>query len=132
MTFQCSKCGICCSNLDRGFVVIALKEDRESIAHNLNRPLSQIENDFFEINHEFSEISGSRVYQTRSTEGRCVFLSSDLSCSIHAYKPFQCRHGPERLFTATMAESYECMIGFENQTDHDIEREFFEKLFSGG
>ncbi len=131
MKFECTQCGLCCTNLGRRDIVIALKADRQRIADRQDRDLAWIEQAYFERNAELSDIAGQDVYHIKDNDGRCVFLDDAGLCSIRKYKPYQCKHGPDRFFPSTMAKSYECMKGFENAPESDIEREFFDQLFSG-
>src|SRR2546423_14327117 len=95
--FECNMCGACCSNLGNDQVVLLLHDDIAAMARSLEISEGDVMSRYCEVNEELSERASRRILQLTSIGGRCVFLRPDNKCGIHAFKPFQCQHGPDRL-----------------------------------
>lgn len=131
-TFACTFCGKCCSNLGPDRMILLRNADIQEVALGLDLSVEEVEREYCEINDAVSAIAGLDVRQLKSVEGNCVFLASDNKCSVHAFKPFQCRHGPENFLRRAMIEDYECMRGIDVEDTADQSEIFFRDLLSGG
>ncbi len=121
-------CGACCTNLGPDQSVLLQKEDIEAIARVEKSTFEHTVAQYCEINHNLSTRAGTIILQLKNFDGRCVFLGNNNKCSIHNYKPTQCRIGPERFLPGAMSKDYECMVGVEILENDDQTEQFFSKL----
>jgi len=126
--FECNMCGACCSNLGRDQVVLLLGTDIAAMGRGLNLTATKVLAGYCEVNHELSGRAGRAIVQLKSNQGRCVFLDAANRCAIHAFKPFQCRYGPDRFLPKAMGTDYECMKDVELPADQDVTESFFNAL----
>ncbi len=85
--FQCTGCGRCCFGNDDHFIHVN-DEEAERIRSHLG-----ISWDWFRRRYQVRLDHGAG-WGVRLQDGRCVFLDSDLRCSIYAVRPTQCRTYP--------------------------------------
>ena len=92
--FKCLKCGFCCSNMSSERKVILFPEDVLNISKGLSIELNEFKNRY--CNEEFIKLDKSKMtfLVLKSTNGKCVFLSINNTCSIHNIKPYQCKNSP--------------------------------------
>lgn len=121
-------CGACCTNFGQNQSVLLLKDDISAIAHKEKATIERIAEKYCEINHDLSVRAGITILQLKSSRGTCIFLDEHKKCSIHAYKPTQCRIGPDRFLPDAMSEVYECMVGVVTSRDDDLTEIFFSRL----
>jgi Fe-S-cluster containining protein len=130
-TFECTMCGLCCSNLGEDQMVLVLQGDIHSIAEAEGLQADEVIARYCESNQMLSRRAGRPITQLRSSAGRCVFLREDNRCAIHSYKPLQCRIGPDRLLPNAMGEDYDCMKGVVVSEEDDLTEYFFSKILEG-
>lgn len=127
--FECTMCGACCNNLGENQAVLLLKEDISAIATIENITEEEVTSKYCDVSPQFSAIAGKTILQLKSCNGgRCIFLDTHNKCSIHEYKPNQCRIGPERFMPHTMKNDYECMAGVDISKTEDQTEKFFSLL----
>ena len=126
--FSCTQCGKCCSNLGADRKVLLLDEDISRISRMLEMEESAFIENFAVLSRDFSEAAGRDVYELRHRDGVCLFLNENTLCTIHAFKPYQCKHGPESFLPGSMTRDYECMRAVDVIDTPEIEDYFFRKL----
>lgn len=109
-------------------MVLVLVEDIRQIAEAEGRSDDDVVAQYCDKSHALTERAGRPITQLRAIAGRCVFLGGDAKCSIHDYKPLQCRLGPDRFLSKAMHDDYECMKHVETLPGDDLTEHFFIKL----
>lgn len=94
-SFTCQACGGCCSGDGSVFLY---PEDLTDLAENFKMSLQDFVDKYTDfVILEYCEEEGSYSYLPyiilKKENNTCLFLDSK-KCSIHAFKPFQCRNTP--------------------------------------
>jgi len=105
--FRCTACGKCCTCFNEIDGVLVFRSEIEHLSRHLNLSGSEFIDAYLEeISDHTPEIA---AYQMRHNDGVCVFLdSSKQHCTIHDFKPLQCKLGPYGFFWDGI-NRYECM-----------------------
>jgi Fe-S-cluster containining protein len=112
-------------------MILLLGSDIRAIADALSVTEREARATYCEVNAQLSDAAGTQVMQLQANAGRCVFLTASNLCGIHDRKPFQCRHGPERMLHKAMSDDYECMRDVDVDERADVTEYFFVTLLSG-
>ena len=113
MEFVCDpiKCGgaVCCKNMGIDRRVIIFPQDAKKISNHLNLTLKEFLQKYcYNEPEKINKTKTIDVYYLNYTKDKdCVFLENNL-CSIHNFKPVQCKEGPIN-FLWTGDRIYECM-----------------------
>lgn len=96
-THKCLKCGKCCISNDMlsGSAVIIFPSDIPSISKGLGISSIAFLKDYCK---KMTLPSGLIIYVLNNLTERCMFLTSDNLCSIHSFKPIQCKKAPYNFF----------------------------------
>ncbi len=108
--------------------MLLLKDDIEALAEGRRSSPEAIRAEYCQINTELSERAGTVVFELRSIDGRCAFLTEENRCSVHAYKPTQCQMAPDRFLPNAMKSDYECMHNVDIDLADDMTERFFLRL----
>jgi Fe-S-cluster containining protein len=127
--FVCTGCGACCTNLGRARAVLVLPSDLRRLAAYSGLDESTVTRRFLDRHAGMSAALGKAIRVLRHRRGRCVFLTADNRCSVHAAKPRQCREGPDRLLTSVFAD-YPCMADGPIPDAAAADRAFFIALLT--
>lgn len=130
--FVCTQCGLCCSNLGADRMVVLLREDISRMAKSLAMEVQAFTERYCERSDLLTEAAGVDVYRLKYEDSKCIFLDENNLCSIHAVKPFQCRHGPERFLTRSMTRDYDCMKDVDLVDGEDLTEYLLLRLIDGG
>lgn len=109
--------------------MLVLRSDLRRLAGFIGLDVEQTRDRYLERNRPFSEALGRPVLSLRADAGRCVFLTADNRCSVHAAKPRQCREGPDAFMAASMTD-YPCMQDRPIADTRGTDREFFVTLLT--
>ncbi len=91
----CAKCGKCCISINlRG--VIIFPSDVKRISDGLNISAIDFINTYCVKGYIYKNIE---VYFIKNTSVRCMFLNEKNLCSIHEFKPVQCKKAPISFFS---------------------------------
>lgn len=127
--FRCTQCGDCCCGFSADVGVLLFPEDIEQLSHGLGVSKATFLGEY--TRGLASALLGTpRLPALVHEEGRCVFLTGEGRCGIHAFKPTQCRRTPFSFFWDG-ERSYECMKGVpipEDWTSVDLDRDLVQCL----
>ena len=108
--FVCSKCGECCRGLSQEMAVILFPNDVENISMKLGLSVDSFQKQFCHKEKLETKISEVWLAFLKLKNDKCIFLSDDNLCSIHAFKPTQCKEKPFNFFwDKSLSVKYECM-----------------------
>ncbi len=100
--FRCLKCGKCCTGDGLAFLY---PDDVQKMAKGLELSIQQTVDDYcdyvlMEVEEEDNVFSFVPYLVLKKEKNHCIFLKNGV-CSIHTFKPFQCRNTPfvEEFFT---------------------------------
>lgn len=114
--FHCNKCGNCCRNL-QPFSIVIFPSDVSSISEHLNVSNKIFLQKFCTSKNICIESQNIRIfYMNILSNGNCPFLNNN-TCSIHEYKPIQCKRTPFNFFF--YKELWEYMPCFDKTKDFD-------------
>ena len=115
MAFECTQCGACCTNLSAERWVLLFPSDLPRLAAGLGIDRATLLSDYA-VAAEGLPALPVAPYRVAQADGRCVFLNAANRCGVHAFKPAQCRLGPEAFLSDSMRD-YACMAGVPPQDD---------------
>ena len=123
--FICTECGDCCKNFNSTNRVLLFPSDIERIADKLELSKEVFLDTFCYVENTKIENQLLDFYYLKDDAGSCSFLVEN-KCSIHKYKPAQCKHGPYDMFWDGK-ERWECMEGVavdKNHTSIELDTKF--------
>ena len=132
---DCTGCdAICCKNISSERRVIVFPEDVLLISNNLKiKAYDFLQRFCYNDKEKLSNGDSIDVYYLNATESKeCIFLKNNL-CSIHEYKPFQCRKTPFN-FLWSGERLYSCMDTISvpiNFSTVESDKKLFESLSNG-
>ena len=130
LNFTCTQCGECCKwNGERA--VILFPDDIARLADGLGVSESQVVRDYCRPETKAFEAREITLTFLRDLNGACVFLDQSNKCTIHAFKPEQCKRTPFG-FLWDGERSYACMETVFVPEDHatvDDDASLFQSLF---
>lgn len=126
--FHCTQCGECCRNFSDERMVLLFPGELAMLAEGVGCA-ENVLTETRTVPVEAFAAMGIAARRLRHVDGRCTFLTDDGLCGIHAFKPLQCRNGPDRFMTRWMT-SYACMEGIDSSdaTRESLEVDLF-RLF---
>jgi Fe-S-cluster containining protein len=128
VSFECTACGRCCTNLSDQRWVILFPSDVSRLADSF-----EVEAAAWLATYATAADVGIETpvppYRLLHEGGRCVFLADDNRCRVHAVKPAQCRLGPEAFLSDSMRD-YECMRGVAGEDDPAVIAALFAEFFN--
>jgi Fe-S-cluster containining protein len=130
--FECTKCGLCCTNFNDARIVILFPSDLDRISKYLNLDEEHFIEAYCEkktLNVEGNEVS---LITLSNTNGNCVFLTEDNRCAIHEVKPYQCKNTPFNFLWNSQEIEFECLKNIKvpkSWNSKELDDEIFSTLF---
>jgi Fe-S-cluster containining protein len=91
-------CGECCKNFSNAKGVILFPADIIAISKELIISVDIFIGEYTYSKYIKIDNMSVEIFYIKHIDGACIFLSKDLLCGIHEYKPIQCREGPLNFF----------------------------------